>query len=109
MTFTYVAYTLVCLALFYTCFCRLVFMNRDTYPAIRLAFVALATVCLVCAALPFWVGYRPTPYDLLMPGSILAVQGVTARYWHNGAPTHFQRCAPKKEHLDADSSNSHTV
>lgn len=89
---TTVLYVTVCVALFYTCFCRLVRMDGNTHTSVRLAFCLLLTVCLVCVGLTLYSTYKPEWQDLLLPTAMLLVQALTARYWKDGVPSHFQRC-----------------
>lgn len=84
--------SLLCAALFYTCFCRLVRTDRDTRYGVRISFVVLASIATICFVAPFLSAYRPGWPALLMNGGIVFVQAVTARYWRDGVPSHFQRC-----------------
>ena len=85
--------TLFCSTLFYTCFCRLVRTNRDTERGVRLAFHVLATAALFCLAAPFmpWLAYKPQAPALVIEGAMALVQALTARYWRDGVPCHFQK------------------
>lgn len=82
--------TLLCAALFYTCFCRLVRTNADTAPAVRFAFCVLAIVAAGCLGAPFVMPYVPPIPALAMEGAMVFVQAITAKYWRNGVPCHFQ-------------------
>ena len=85
--------SLICAALFYTCFCRLVRTSRDTERGVRLAFCVLATASAFCLAAPFvpWLAYKPQAPALVITGAMTLVQAITARYWRNGVPCHFQK------------------
>lgn len=87
-----VTYVVLCVALFYTCFCRLVRMDKNTHTSIRLAFCVLLATTVLCGALPFYTTFSPTLSDLPMPAAMLLVQALTARYWKDGVPSHFQKC-----------------
>jgi len=87
----------LCGALFWTCFCRVVRTNGDTHLPVRTAFVVLAMVAIAVAVGPFgWLApcmpvQRPSAGQLALEGAMLLVQGLTARYWKDGVPCHFQR------------------
>lgn len=91
MTAIYVN-TVLCAMLFYTCFCRLVRTNRETHASIRAAFVVLATAAAWCLFEPLSKGVAPQNNQLLIEGAMVIVQALTARYWRDSVPTHFQRC-----------------
>lgn len=84
--------------LFWTCFCRVVRTDDDTEPAVRAAFCLLASVALVVGVAPFGLlspvleVERVPVTQVLLLGGIVLVQGLTARYWRDGVPPHFQRC-----------------
>lgn len=84
--------TVICAALFYTCFCRLVRTNAETHTSIRLAFVVLASASAWCLAVPLKTGVPPQDGQLVIEAAMALVQGLTARYWRDGVPGHFQRC-----------------
>lgn len=86
------------MGLFWTCFCRVVRTDNNTEPAVRAAFCVLASVALAVGVAPFGllsplirVETIPITQVLLLAGIVL-VQGLTARYWRDGVPPHFQRC-----------------
>ena len=84
--------TVLCAMLFYTCFCRLVRTNRETHSSIRAAFVLLATAAAWCLFEPLSNGVSPHASQLLIEGAMVVVQALTAKYWRDGVPEHFQRC-----------------
>lgn len=86
-----VIHTAICVALFWSCFCRLVRTDDDTYPAVRLGFAALGAAALASAVAP-WAWDTPTswPSTALAAGMLLA-QGATAKFWRVGVPAHLQR------------------
>ena len=85
--------TIICAVLFYTCFCRLVRTSRDTERGVRLAFCVLLTASFVCMAAPFvpCLAYRPQGPALFIEAAMAIVQALTARYWRDGVPCHFQK------------------
>lgn len=84
--------TVLCCMLFYTCFCRLVRTSGETHVPIRLAFVVLASAAAYCLFEPIKTGHMPTQTQIVIEGAMAMVQGLTARYWREGVPAHFQRC-----------------
>jgi len=90
----------LCGALFYTCFCRIVRTDVDTVRPVRLAFCLLAAVSVACMVAPLgWLkpvlpAVEPPVTQLVMVGSMFVVQALTARYWRDGVPCHFQRVQP---------------
>ena len=90
MTLT-VINTAICVALFWSCFCRLVRTDDSTYPSVRFGFAALGAGALASAVAPWvWGTCANWPSTTLAAGILLA-QGVTARFWRLGVPAHFQR------------------
>lgn len=93
MTLT-VIHTAICAALFWSCFCRLVRTDDNTYPAVRLGFAALGAGALASTVAPWlWGTHANWPSTGLAAGMLLA-QGVTARFWRDGVPPHFQKETP---------------
>jgi len=84
--------------LFWTCFCRLVRTDRDTYSGVRAAFCVLATITMVAALAPFGLlaplvpRSVPSVSQVLLLAGMSLVQGLTAKYWRHGVPSHFQAC-----------------
>jgi hypothetical protein len=87
----------LCASLFYTCFCRVVRTNAGTHEPVRLAFVVLASVAVACAIAPFgWLqpclpAQPPGWTQITLLAAMVLVQALTARYWRDGVPCHFQR------------------
>lgn len=83
-------------ALWWTCFCRLVRTDTKTHMAVRVAFCLLAAVAGACAVAPFGVLAPILPADvpslmqLVLLAGMVIVQGLTARFWKDGVPSHFQ-------------------
>jgi len=87
----------LCGALFWTCFCRIVRTDVDTVRPVRLAFCLLGAVAVACMVAPLgWLrpllpAHEPPVTQLVIVGAMFVVQGLTARYWRDGVPCHFQR------------------
>ncbi len=88
--------------LFWTCFCRLVRTDEGTHFPVRLAFCVLASITLMVAIVPFGLlaplvpRCTPTVSQTLLLAAMGLVQGLTASYWRNGVPSHFQACAHER-------------
>lgn len=97
--------TTLCAFLFYTCFCRIVRTDSQTHVPVRLAFVVLASVAAALFLAPFGVlapclnPDEPQVSQLVLEGAMCLVQGLTARYWRDGVPCHFQR-APLEDRTE---------
>jgi len=85
--------TVLCSMLFYTCFCRLVRTDDQTYSSVKLAFCILAGAAGLCMVAPFKWGYTPQWPVLVIEAAMALVQALTANFWRDGVPAHFQRCA----------------
>lgn len=81
----------LCLALFWSCFCRLVKANEHTYASLRLALIALGVASLVLGFAPWLWGLQPTLPVVLVLAGMTAVQGITSRLWRDGVPDSFQK------------------
>ena len=94
----------LCASLFYTCFCRLVRTDSNTHMPVRVAFMVLASVAAACAVAPFgWMApclpARPPEWSqVALLSAMVLVQALTARYWRDGVPCHFQRAAGEDGH-----------
>lgn len=83
-------------ALWWTCFCRVVRTDTQTHMAVRVAFCLLAAVAVACAVAPFGVlapllpPDEPAVMQLVLLAGMVIVQGLTAKFWKDGVPAHFQ-------------------
>jgi len=83
-------------ALWWTCFCRVVRTDTQTHLAVRGAFCLLAGVAAACAIAPFGVlepllpAAEPGLMQLVLLGAMVTVQTLTAKFWKDGVPAHFQ-------------------
>ena len=84
----------LCLALFWSCFCRLVKADSHTYASLRLALILLGVGSGALGCAPWLWGFEPTAPVLLLLAGMTAVQFVTSRLWHDGVPESFQRVKP---------------
>jgi hypothetical protein len=79
---------LLCLALFWSVFCRTVRVDTTTKPDIRVALWAVGTSALVGIAAPIY-GWEPDNVTLIMISAIVVMQSVMAQHWGHGVPNHF--------------------
>lgn len=83
-------------ALWWTCFCRVVRTDTQTHLAVRAAFCLLAAVAGACAIAPFGVlepllpAAEPGVMQLVLLAAMVTVQTLTAKFWKDGVPAHFQ-------------------
>lgn len=90
----YLYWEMLCVALFWSVFCRAVLMDRTTRFDVRLSLVMLGTSALVGAVAPLY-GWSPDWVTLTMVTAITVLQSVMATHWENKVPRHFV----KPEHL----------
>ncbi len=87
----------LCAVLFWTCFCRLVRTDMQTRWEVRTGFAVLGAVALALLLAPFgWMlpclpGGNPGWGQVWLLAAIVLVQGLTARFWRDQVPPHFQR------------------
>lgn len=83
-------------ALWWTCFCRVVRTDTQTHMAVRSAFCLLAAAAVSSALAPFGVlapmvpAAEPGLMQLVLLAAMVIVQGLTAKFWKDGVPSHFQ-------------------
>lgn len=75
--------------LLYSCFCRAVRMSKRTHQAIRLAFWAESIAAVIAFFAPF-TGWQPDSVTMALLLGGTSVQLVTALFWIDGVPVHFQ-------------------
>lgn len=92
-----ISHTILCGALGWSAWCRLVKMTASgTYPSILYAFVATAMAASLLAIAPWasWLwqwfpDYQVHPAVVLMLAGFVAVQVSTSRHWKHGTPPSF--------------------
>lgn len=96
MTGKVILHSLLCAALFYTAWCRIVHTDRQTRPYIRWAFSMLAIASIVLGIAPWahklwpWAArLQITWSELLMLAAFVGVQVSTSFYWRHGVPRDF--------------------
>lgn len=90
MTMT-LLFEILCIALSYSGYCRLVLTRVDTRLDVRASVYALTVAGLAAVYAVEFTEYEPTWVGVLMVGSMLAVQASTARLWRDGVPYYFRK------------------
>lgn len=80
---------LLCVALFYSVFCRAVQSTTAVKLDVRLAFFLLGGVALAGIVAPLAWAFVPDAWSLALLSSIVLVQVVTALHWRHGVPVVF--------------------
>lgn len=84
------AHELLCLALFYSAFCRAVKSDTRVHLDVRLAFNALGAVACWGFVAPL-MGYTPHWFGICLLAAIVTTQWVTAKHWQQGVPDRFMK------------------
>lgn len=84
-----VVHTALCVALWYSVFCRAVRSDRTVRLDVRLSMFLLGAVALLLVLAPFRWGWQPDGFTVLLLLAIVVVQGVTAAHWRHGVPDAF--------------------
>lgn len=90
MNTTILAWELLCAALLWSVFCRLVRTNTSTLLAVRLSIYQLGIFALCGMAAPMY-GWQPDALIVALIWVCLCMQVVAARHWRYGVPASFQR------------------
>lgn len=93
-----IAHELLCVALFWTVFSKLVACCAKVRIAVRLAFFALGGAACAGMVAPLSWHYVPNAFTLLLLTAVCAVEWITAHYWAAGVPDPFYKpgCAPRR-------------
>jgi hypothetical protein len=89
MSLLLLVWEVLCAALLWSVFCRLVRTNERTLFWVRASIWLLGLASLVGMAAPLY-GWAPDYVVLLMTAACLNMQIVAARHWKNGVPVHFE-------------------
>ncbi len=85
-----VLHEVLCIAVFVTCFDRLVKTDRSTIRPIRVAIWFMAVASSIGAFAPPCWGYSPQWPAVLILAAVLVIQITTAVYWQHGVPYCFR-------------------
>ena len=91
MTASVVAHEILCIALFYTVFCRSVSTDGRVKADVRFAFFVLGIVACMGMVAPIAWAYEPHPFALALLAAVVLVQIITAHHWAHGVPDQFMR------------------
>lgn len=91
MTPSLIAHEVLCVALFYTVFCRSVSTDDRVKTDVRFAFFILGAVACMGLVAPIAWGFEPHPFALALLTAVVLVQVITAHHWAHGVPDQFMR------------------
>ena len=85
-----VLHEMLCVAMLYGAFCRLVRVNHQTLVSIRFAFFLIGFAACAGIAQPLQAGWQPSVFELSLLVGVVTMQLVTAHRWRDGVPSKFQ-------------------
>ncbi len=86
--FDVLVWELLCMALLYSVFCRLVHTSKTTRLDVRVSIFGLGLASLVGIGAPLY-GWEPDVVALCITTATVAMQLVAARHWRKGVPEQF--------------------
>jgi hypothetical protein len=86
----FLIWEVLCCALLYSVFCRLVHTTVSTRISVRFAIFFLGLAALVGIGAPLY-GWEPDPVSILITAACLLMQLVAAHFWRGGVPRNFQK------------------
>lgn len=86
-----ILHEILCAAVLYGAFCRLVRANRQTLVSIRFSIFLLGFAACAGIAQPLQVGWHPSVFELSLLAGVVTMQLVTAHRWRDGVPEKFQQ------------------
>ena len=90
-----IAHEVLCLALFYSAFCRAVWANSQTQRRMRFIILMTGSVSSLGMLAPISWGYEPNWFELMLLAMAVVSQMITSTNWRDGVPEIFQ----KKKHV----------
>jgi len=81
---------ILCVAMLWGAFCRLVRCNHMTRAGIRFAFFLIGFAACAGIAQPLRAGWEPSVFELSLLIGVVTMQLVTAPRWRDGVPAKFQ-------------------
>lgn len=93
-----IAHELLCVALLWTVFLKLVACSAKVRVAVRLALISLGAAACSGLVAPLSWHFVPDVFTLFLMAAVCAVELVTAHYWAAGVPDPFYKpgCAPRR-------------
>ena len=98
-------WVILCVALFWSVFCRSVLLNTTAKTSIRLAVWVVGLASLMGMAAPVY-GWKPDLVSTLMLASFVFMQVVMAQLWHGGVPHPFRSLKHKYNRRTGDSRDT---
>lgn len=86
-----VLHEFLCIALFYSAFCRAVWANSQTQRRMRFVILMTGSVASLGMLAPIAWSYKPDWFALLLLSSIVVSQLITSTNWRDGVPEIFQK------------------
>ena len=83
-----IVWEVTCAALFWSIFCRSVRVDKTTRLDIRLALWLVGIASLMGLGAPLY-GWVPELVTLMIVGSVVILQVVMSKHWHEGVPYQF--------------------
>ena len=88
MTAKLIVWEMLCVALFWSVFCRSVRMDKTTKIDIRVSIWLLGLASLAGFGAPLY-GWEPDSITLLIVGAAVLMQAIMAQHWSHGVPDRF--------------------
>lgn len=111
MTAHVIAHELLCIALFFTVFCRAVKTDATVRADVRFAFFVLGMVACMGMAAPLAWAHEPDTFQVALLAAVVLVQGVTAHHWQQEVPPQFvktqYRTTRRRRATDAAEGHRH--
>lgn len=85
---TLVPWEVLCLALLWSVFCRLIHVDKTTKPEVRAVLVVAGLAALIGIGVPLY-GWLPDGITLIVLGPLVSMELVLSKNWRYGIPVQF--------------------
>ena len=102
---TLLFWELLCIALLWSVFDRVIKVDPTTRIEIRLALCSVGVAALIGLAAPLY-GWAPDPVTLIIVSAIVIMQTVMAELWRDGVPHPFIHDLHKPKRRAADTAKT---
>lgn len=85
---TLVPWEILCLALLWSVFLRLIHVDKTTKPEVRIVLVVTGFAALMGAGAPLY-GWLPDGITLVVLGSLVSMELILSRDWSHGIPVQY--------------------
>lgn len=85
---TLVPWEVLCWALLWSVFCRLIHVDKTTKTEVRIVLVLAGIAALIGIGTPLY-GWLPDGVTLIVLGALVAMELVLSQNWRNGIPVQF--------------------